>query len=135
MKKGMNKVFYLADGMNGGIDITTKQSFIQSGNSLKDGLNTNLRSIHAKQKTPLKFTNKSNKNVKINWINYQGKQVTYMKKLAPGKTFSINTFATHPWALIVDGKVAQVFQFLTNKEKQKTYTIKNGKGKDPIVLV
>ena len=84
-----------------------------------------LRSIHSNESIGVRFTNQSTKTLKVNWINFQGKQVKYTD-LAPGCVWDVNTFATHPWAFVIDGVVQQVVTILTNKCQKKEYIIKDG---------
>lgn len=44
----------------------------------------------------LRFVNKTNRNVDVVWVNYEGARVRY-KTLSPDQYLDINTFAGHPW--------------------------------------
>ncbi|XP_060569230.1 von Hippel-Lindau disease tumor suppressor-like [Ruditapes philippinarum] len=44
----------------------------------------------------LRFLNKTNRNVDVVWVNYEGARVKY-KTLTPEQFLDINTFAGHPW--------------------------------------
>jgi von Hippel-Lindau disease tumor suppressor protein len=63
-------------------------------------------STHVKSKnsnTPLKvtFVNKSGAFRGVMWADFNGKLVPYAN-LQPGQSYTVNTFATHPW-IFTDG--------------------------------
>lgn len=47
------------------------------------------------------FANNTGKNIKIYWLDFNGKRVAYNKNLLDKATFTQQTFITHPW-LIAD---------------------------------
>lgn len=55
-----------------------------------------LRSIEGSKGVQLQFVNNAPYAVQIFWLNYQGQEQNYAE-LAPGASYSINTFVTHPW--------------------------------------
>jgi len=57
-----------------------------------------LRSLDDSAKTKMKFTNHSKNTKRIYWLNYDGVRVLYAK-LAPGRTYRVDTFLTHPWVI------------------------------------
>jgi hypothetical protein len=44
------------------------------------------------------FVNTSGTALRVLWINFEGEKVEYAS-LSPGRSFEVNTFATHPWIL------------------------------------
>ncbi len=62
---------------------------------------SSLRSKNSNTPAKLTFVNKTPESRTIIWINFNGQLQTY-KTLAPGKSWSVNTFLTHPW-LVTDG--------------------------------
>lgn len=66
------------------------------------GLEDNLRSQNAAKATSITFVNRSGKNVRTYWINYQGKRVFY-SELAPGRRYTQQTYVTHPWVITAGG--------------------------------
>ena len=46
----------------------------------------------------MKFTNRSKNTKRIYWLNYSGVRELYAK-LAPGRTYRVDTFVTHPWVI------------------------------------
>lgn len=125
MKSNTNRTFYLADCLNGAIDISTNMYYVQPGlNYLDNNQSPSLRSIHSNEKISVRFTNQSAKTVKLNWINFKGQQQKYVD-LPPGNIWDVDTFATHPWAFVVDGVVQKVLTILTNKCDKKEYIIKD----------
>ena len=76
-----------------------------------------LKSVSSSVPTPVAFVNTSTTDTFIvYWLNYSGQRVWYAT-VAPGKTWSIPSFVTHPW-LIADsvGTCAAIFQPLTGGE-------------------
>lgn len=55
-----------------------------------------LRSKKSVHYSFLRFVNKTNRNVDVVWVNYEGARVRY-KTLNPDNYLDINTFAGHPW--------------------------------------
>jgi von Hippel-Lindau disease tumor supressor len=60
---------------------------------------SDLRSEHCRDKSYVRFINKSNRTVDVIWINFEGRLVKY-KTLQPGVFLDVNTFATHPWVFL-----------------------------------
>ncbi|XP_058800609.1 von Hippel-Lindau tumor suppressor homolog [Phymastichus coffea] len=58
-----------------------------------------LRSIHNRQSSFVKFINMTSYNVNVYWIDYAGKEVAY-KVLGCQDYIDINTFVTHPWIFV-----------------------------------
>ena len=44
----------------------------------------------------VEFENLTGVTVRVVWLDYSGEEVEYTR-LAPGHTYNIATFATHPW--------------------------------------
>ncbi len=60
--------------------------------------------------TPLEgvtFTNGAEGTRHVTWINYEGGVVHY-STLAPGQSYAVNTYLTHPWLIIDDKGVCRV---------------------------
>ncbi len=55
-----------------------------------------LKSTDSKLETTLNFVNTTKGGLRIYWINYEGKREFY-SAVAAGKSFSVDTFPTHPW--------------------------------------
>ncbi|XP_066583997.1 von Hippel-Lindau disease tumor suppressor [Prorops nasuta] len=60
---------------------------------------TPLRSIEHDKSSFVRFVNKTNRDVKIYWVDYQGRAVSY-GQMAPDYYVDINTFVTHPWIFV-----------------------------------
>ena len=60
------------------------------------------KSIHSFVKSPVRFINRTGREVRVIWINYEGQEVCYSTLLTNGQQ-GMNTFVTHPW-IAVDAK-------------------------------
>ena len=56
-----------------------------------------VKSIHSECQVKATFTNASERNVDIYWVDFQGRLVRYFTNLSPGKQEKIYTYVTHPW--------------------------------------
>ncbi len=82
--------------------------------------------------TPVKmtFVNKSGEYRGVMWADFNGKLVSYAN-LNPGQSYTVNTFATHPW-IFTDGPGNCVEMFIA-RAGTKSYTLKvkaSGQGGD-----
>lgn len=57
-----------------------------------------LRSIPGTPATTIRFINNSGRPMDVNWINFKGKEVGYLK-LAPGQAFNQTTGVSHSWVV------------------------------------
>lgn len=66
----------------------------------------NLRSLESKVKSPVKFINRTAFDVEIFWLNFVGKEISFVilekkgsakKGLRVGSKIAVNTFVSHPW--------------------------------------
>ena len=57
-----------------------------------------LRSIPGTPATTIRFINNSGRPMDVNWINFKGKEVGYLK-LAPGQAFNQATGVSHSWVV------------------------------------
>lgn len=71
-----------------------------------------LRSINNDQRSFVKFINRTQRNVVLYWIDYQGQAISY-GMLSPGDCLDINTFVTHPW-IFVDNETTD--RFMVNEK-------------------
>lgn len=55
-----------------------------------------LRSVTSTERSYARFINRTQRNVDVLWVDFQGNHRRY-KVLAPGEIYKINTFVTHPW--------------------------------------
>lgn len=55
-----------------------------------------LRSRSSIRKVLCRFVNVTERTVRLVWINFEGRPVTY-KDLRPNQTLDVTTFKTHPW--------------------------------------
>ena len=60
------------------------------------------KSLHGFVKSPVRFINRTGREVRVIWINYEGQEVCYSTLLTNGQ-LGMNTFMTHPW-IAVDAK-------------------------------
>ena len=67
------------------------------------------RSLVSDTSLHLVFANQTKQSVSIYWLDFKGERVWY-NTLAPGESYSQQTYVTHPWVVIdADGKcVAQL---------------------------
>lgn len=56
-----------------------------------------VKSIHSDRQVKATFTNASERNVDIYWVDFHGKLVRYFTNVEPGKKERIYTYVTHPW--------------------------------------
>lgn len=61
-----------------------------------------IRSLESKVPTALTLVNKSERPVKVYWLDFDGKRKLY-ETLRPGRRYESQTFVTHPW-LVTDAK-------------------------------
>jgi TIR domain/VHL beta domain len=57
-----------------------------------------LRSVPGTPSTNIRFVNNSGRPMDVNWINFKGKEVNYLK-LAPGQAFNQDTGVSHSWVV------------------------------------
>jgi hypothetical protein len=57
-----------------------------------------IRSINSLDAVNLTFINNSKRELNINWIDYDGMEVSYFE-LADGDTVSVPSYLTHPWII------------------------------------
>lgn len=55
-----------------------------------------LRSVHSKQASVIRFCNKSGRDARALWVDFDGNEVAY-SVVEPGATRLYRTYATHPW--------------------------------------
>ena len=60
------------------------------------------KSLHSFVESPVRFINRTGREVHVIWINYEGKEVL-KTTLLTNKKLDLNTFMTHPW-IAVDSK-------------------------------
>ena len=71
---------------------------------LKDQVDTlkkeigDLRSESGSTETTIKFINKTDQKIKVNWVDYNGNEISYAT-LNPGDSHDQQTYVTHPWAI------------------------------------
>lgn len=63
------------------------------------------------------FINKSGSNVKVFWLNYEGKRILYAE-LKDGESYNVDTYLTHPW-LITDQDDNAWHLFLPKEQPQR----------------
>lgn len=56
------------------------------------------KSINSSTPYKLAVTNKTGGDIQVIWLDYDGKEVLY-DTLASGKTYNVDTYATHPWVM------------------------------------
>jgi von Hippel-Lindau disease tumor supressor len=57
-----------------------------------------LRSANSDQPTSITFVNRLREEVQLFWIDFQGAKQRYAR-IAPGQSFTQQTYVTHPWAV------------------------------------
>jgi hypothetical protein len=80
-------------------------------------MESRLRSISGSTATTFTITNKLDKPVSLNWLNYQGERVLYAN-LEPGQSAGEQTYLTHPWVVVDEGKAIMLFVPGTNLNQQ-----------------
>ena len=128
--KKQDKTFYLADNLDGFLDVTDHPVMIQAGQGLRDSQPTaNIKSINGVQKVQVKFINQSYQQLKVNWIDHNGQQKTYCS-LNNNGSWSVNTFASHPWAFVDNkGNVLKVLTVLYASKPSMYFIIKADQNK------
>jgi len=87
---------------------------------------TGLKSLTFDKPVQATFINGLQKTVTVNWINYTGGLVFYAK-IAPGNSYLISTFVTHPWVFRYDGSTTNIDLYQPTTALKQTYTIKDCK--------
>ncbi len=64
--------------------------------SIHQDVRVNLKSVNSNTAVKVHMNNPSNYDVVVNWVDYKGKEISYLT-LQPGKNYTQSTFATHPW--------------------------------------
>ena len=72
------------------------------------------KSLHSFVESPVRFINRTGREVHVIWINYEGKEVL-KTTLLTNKKLDLNTFMTHPW-IAVDAKTNE--RMLLNLRKK-----------------
>jgi len=78
------------------------------------------RSIRSSHEVIVRFMNKTNKQVSLKWLNFNGDAIEY-KQLEPEQSWSARTYITHPWiftdtatrqnlSIQVPGQKIQIFE-------------------------
>ena len=58
----------------------------------------NSRSLESRTKSPVKFINKTGKDIEIFWLDFSGKEFSYGRiHSSESSALAINSFVTHPW--------------------------------------
>ena len=75
--------------------------------------------------TEIEFINNLDEKVYIYWINYKGNEKHY-KDLKPGKSYTVETYASHPWIIYDDDDEELDLQRITVTDKgvDEEYRIK-----------
>jgi von Hippel-Lindau disease tumor suppressor protein len=60
-----------------------------------------VKSLNSNTPVTVTFLNKSGEFRGVKWVDFKGKWVSYAK-LNPGQSYTVNTYATHPW-VFTDG--------------------------------
>jgi len=76
-----------------------------------------VRSQNSNTPVTVTFVNKSGEYRAVMWIDFKGTPVSYAN-LDPGKSFTINTYVTHPW-MFTDGPGNCVEMFMPRKGATK----------------
>lgn len=58
-----------------------------------------LQSLSGTPALYIKFENRAQSNIKVEWINFQGELQTYKESLEPGDDYSIQSFQWHYWKI------------------------------------
>jgi hypothetical protein len=66
-----------------------------------------LRSLSSTSGIAMSFTNQRSDSVKLYWLNFSGVRVNY-STIAPGATYRINSYRTHPWVVTDSSDQCQV---------------------------
>ena len=75
---------------------------------LPTDVSQNLRSISGGILTSMNFINHLTVNVKVFWIDENGKRKEY-KELKPGESFHQQTYVGHPWEVCAEGGFKQSY--------------------------
>lgn len=75
-----------------------------------------LRSIDGTELLDVSLTNSRENNVRLNWINYDGKEVGY-GEIMTKQTKKMQTYKTHPWVIrSLEGECLALFNFTENAQ-------------------
>ncbi len=83
-----------------------------------------MQSIHSNTPTQVTFANESALDFEVYWIDYGGQEKLY-RTLAPGESYTQNTFATHPW-IVRERRSKIAVASLTADEAPRTLPITVG---------
>ncbi len=72
-----------------------------------------LRSIQGNVHTTMKFINRSNREIRTYWLDYNGRRVFY-KAIPPNGNYTQPTYQTHPW-VITDQRDNCIDIFVSNR--------------------
>ena len=71
------------------------------------------RSTNSNTSVNLTFRNSTDQKLTAFWLNFEGQRVRYAD-ISPGRSWSVDTFAGHPWAFVTEHG-ACVDLYYTNK--------------------
>lgn len=72
-----------------------------------------LRSVQGNVHTTMKFINRSNREIRTYWLDYNGRRVFY-KAIPPNGNYTQPTYQTHPW-VITDQRDNCIDIFVSNR--------------------
>lgn len=105
--------YILADAIEQGSPIP-KSSILSQQDSCR--LARGLKSINGTDLLDVSITNSREKNVRLNWINYDGMEVDY-GEIKANETKNMQTYITHPWVIrSLDGECLALFNFIENTQ-------------------
>lgn len=82
------------------------------------------RSLANAQAVNLNLTNNTGYTVDLNWVNFEGAEVTYAT-LAPGQQFQVQTGERHTWRIREKQSQAELDLYIANAEASQQHTIHN----------
>jgi hypothetical protein len=108
----------------------TLAAALATGDVAAGSCSRGVRSKNSNTPVIMTFVNKSGEYRGVMWADFNGKLVSYAN-LNPGQSYTVNTFATHPW-IFTDGPGNCVEMFVA-RAGTKSFTLKikaSGRGGD-----
>ncbi|XP_074596625.1 von Hippel-Lindau protein [Brevipalpus obovatus] len=56
-----------------------------------------IKSLESRKRVSLQIYNTTHYSIDVIWIDFNGNEIPYAKKLKSGDNFGVSTFETHPW--------------------------------------
>lgn len=80
------------------------------------------KSLNSDTPYKLAVTNKSGGSIQVIWLDYKGAEVLY-DTLADGKTYNVDTYATHPWIIRNEASGENLARLVGDSSTNMTLTV------------